>query len=286
VAVARVEIGSFILEVVSKLMRINLLKPFDLLCGILAIGFGFKQKKDRSSDPSVEKILEELVAIGPGIHYIIKNSEGEVVSCVAVGQAIILSHPFEARDIALYASKEAAKWYAYREFANWFSIENTSNQLNESSDVQNVEQENRDGIFRNEYSCLTFSELPLIHMKVDGVNNIVTSIFGWKNPCNSDKVLETISARFESEWNTEDFQKTLDRIWINEVLVIENIIVNAKETDYTQYVNRQWRSDGRSLLEVLSIASKDNVENGLEIKGGFWDDEGKIISINPKNEIC
>src|SRR5689334_6375757 len=77
-------------------------------------------ESDLKAPSSIGHKLNQIVESGPGVHGVKRQENGQLVSFIACGQAIIQSDAFgEERSLARLAAEEAATWEALAEAAEW-----------------------------------------------------------------------------------------------------------------------------------------------------------------------
>ena len=127
---------------------------------------------------STEELIKQASQNGTGIHFVKKDSKGQVKSLVMLGDAPVWAHTPDSRRIAESASEQAATWIALAQLVRWEEFIN----------ISTVEKR------RNPSSKANIFGIVPIHITVN--SNITTVMFGWKPGSHSDQ-LPSLSVRCE-----------------------------------------------------------------------------------------
>jgi hypothetical protein len=208
---------------------------------------------------SVEEMLQRLREHGTSIHFE-KDSCGNLVSLVAIGQSFIPYVSSEFREIATSVSKQAATWEAFAVLSSWLNGNVSPRNETESADIA---------------SATTVSDLHLLGFYVDIEHRLVTVAFGWK-PSLKNNSFPQLSVRVEKsfEENSMDAsERIIKKIWVDGVLVIHS---DSKISEFAvEQHYRQWHASGLPSVDVL-IKEK---EVSLRMAGAIWSERGIRIQV-------
>ena len=142
--------------------------------------------------PSKEEEMAELAALGPGVHHILKDKEGNITSCMVVGQARISTVLGKAKGLEI--ARDKANLACSTEFIKWLKEEVTFFQSNEDETIFLMEGSEGDddeslsetgkSIDKNSRKSGSISKglvrgLQIIHKDVDSDGETYTVIKGW-----------------------------------------------------------------------------------------------------------
>ena len=221
---------------------------------------------------SVEEQFAQIVALGPGIYAIQNDTNGNVVSCIAVGQSKIIQHTPETLDIAVSASRQAAIWKAYAELSEWMKSEMSVSDEGDSK----------------ESSQKLISGIALLHINVDKGQATTTVAIGWRETPDNKQSPEQTVVRHERVSTTDAAkasERILERIWINDVLVIEEDFTTFRNgsTESGESKYRQWDSIGQPKVDIVMKVVDDGRTSQLKTNGAFWDGDGIRIAVDVKD---
>jgi hypothetical protein len=90
---------------------------FLIVCFPLFLGPICIASNDDDEGGAVEKQMEKVVALGPGIHKIQKDKKGHIFSCVVVGQSRISTALGKAKGLEM--ARDNANLVCSAEFVKW-----------------------------------------------------------------------------------------------------------------------------------------------------------------------
>ena len=112
-----------------------------------------------------------------------------------------------------------------------------------------------------------------------------TVVIGWKSSPFGLQSPEQAVVRSELVVTTVSTgnERILDRIWINDVLVIEDDLTTFKKgaSESAELIYRQWDSIGRKKVDLVTKGIDDGTR--LETSGDIWDDGGNRIPVDVRD---
>lgn len=179
---------------------------------------GFDEEEP-AARPSTGDQLEKLVALGPGVHAVKKDSEGRVKSCMVVGQASIRTVLGKAKGLEMARSK--ANLACSAEFVKWLQEEVnvylSSDEENvvlvegsEEGDAESLKESGK-SIEKQSQKMESVSKglvrgLQLVHKSVDDESKTYTIVKGWKadSVAATKKIQRDLAADEDEEEEGED----------------------------------------------------------------------------------
>lgn len=177
----------------------------------------FAQDKDKPEKPSdtesvhsTQDRMSKLIALGPGVHSVIKDKNGQIVSCVVVGQSRISTVLGKAK--GLEVARDKATLACSAEFVKWLTEEVNIFQSAEDETiilltggegaVDDSIQESGKSIEKTTKKIESVSKglirgMQLLHKEVDSDGKTYSIVKGWKaETAEATKVVnENLNAR-------------------------------------------------------------------------------------------
>jgi hypothetical protein len=174
-----------------------------MMCCVFLVGTQSVLAQDKDDSSSVEEELQKVADLGPGVHNIVKDKKGQIVSCMVVGQVRITTALGKAKGIELARNK--ANLACSAEFVKWLKEEVSVLQTNDEETVILMEgeegaedklNESAKSVEKSSTKMESISKglvrgLQVIHNKTDGDGKSYTIIKGWK--ADSAKALKKVS---------------------------------------------------------------------------------------------
>jgi len=201
------------------------------------LAFGAEAAEKKSS---VEEALSKIASLGPGVHAIKKDSKGQIISCMVVGQARISTVLGKAKGIEI--ARDKANLSASAEFVKWLKEEVSVGQTNKEGDVTLIEgTKGPDGDSQKESGKADEQSrkimdstakglvrgLQVIHKEIGGDATTYTVVKGWK--ADTVDATKKVAADLASDTPATSNVERLGTI-VNEVKKIDNEIKSSSAT--------------------------------------------------------
>lgn len=131
-----------------------------------------------------------------------------------------------------------------------------------------------DDISFSSSSSMHISALEALYVSTDDDGQTITVLFGWRSE-SSEKSLPSVHVKKVATILEEGERMTSrDRIWINNVLVIDEEMIFDAAKDAGELHYRQWYSHG---WKMMDITARGVASDGLvDVKGRSWRESGLV----------
>ena len=242
--------------------------------GAEAISSAGLEPTDLEKNSAMYGLLQD---VGSGVADVEFAGDGTPFSASVIGKSPM--HGNASRE-SLRAIQQAAIWSACAEFAKWrkeLRDRNSKVKENPNSSLPAGSTE------RTELAGEELLEgLRVVHLDVDA--DKVIAVLRWKAvPTKSEKPLLGTLPRMKVRWEDSSenklsesghLEKMITRIYINEILVLDDYFLNVEKNDGT--------SEATFKSKVFFESGKPNLEEtvtgtakGQSIEGVIWDESGK-----------